>query len=82
MLEDDDAGAEGLHVRESESLLIDPVSEQAAALPEDNRVHRESVKIDQVGLSQRLEQLGAITEQEVLTKRLLEPAFLFGDVCP
>src|ERR1700682_1682507 len=64
VLHDDDAQTEPLYLSEFEDPPVVTFREEAPAFPENDRVHHETVKIDQVLLHQRVEELGAAGEPE------------------
>ena len=55
-----------------EGLLLGALSERSPALAENKRVHRKPVKVDDVLLTECVEELGASGEQEVPAGPLLE----------
>src|ERR1700675_2195054 len=79
-LDDHDARVEPLGLSEVQDPPGVALSEETFARPEDDRVHHEAVEIDQVLLHQRIEDLPAAGEQQVVAGLSLQPANLLRQI--
>src|ERR1700719_4503859 len=79
-LHDDDARVDPLGLGEVQDPPGAALSEEAFARPEDDRVHHEAVQIDQVLLHQRVEELPAAGEQQVMAGLSLQTANLLQQI--
>lgn len=78
---DNNARTECLCIYQFQNLLLTPVSEETLSAPQDNRVNHEPVLVDEVMLHQRADKVSTASEQDILTRLLLEPGEFFYSVC-